>query len=235
MGSAELFRKRKGNKKERKENIKKMAPYRYLIVCEGEKTEPNYFQGIKRRINNSYSDRIKVKERLDIDIKGIGKNTGNLVSFVETLLDEVGRMESQGVVPYGHVWIIFDKDDFPDDQFNNAIDRAEARGYHAGWSNESMELWFLLHFEFLNSGIRRNQYVEKLNEYFKRNNINKGKYEKNMSGIFDVLVQHGDVNKAIERSRDLYSRHMQQGTKSKAKMKPANTVYQLIEELGQYF
>lgn len=235
MGSADLFNKRKGNKKERKENIKKLAPYRYLIVCEGLKTEPNYFKGIKRKINAQYSGRIKIKERIDLDIKGLGKNTGNLVTFVDTLLDEVGRIESQGVVPYGHIWIIFDKDDFPDEQFNNAIKQAEARGYHVGWSNECMELWFLLHFEFLNSGIPRNQYVAKLNEHFKKHNINRGKYDKNFDDIFEVLLQYGDVDKAVERSKDLYNRHVQQGIRSMAKMKPANTVFQLIEELSQYF
>jgi hypothetical protein len=235
MGSADLFKKRKGNKKERKENVKKLAPYRYLIVCEGEKTEPNYFNGIKKRINGQYAGRIKVKDKIDMEIKGLGKNTGNLVAFVDTLLDEVGRLESQGVVPYGHIWIVFDKDDFPDEQFNNAIEQAEARGYHVGWSNECMELWFLLHFEFLNSGIHRSQYVEKLNAHFKKNNINKGKYDKNMGNIFEVLCEHGDIKKAIERSKELYERHAQQGTKSRARMKPANTVYELVEELFQYF
>lgn len=47
MGSDDFFKQRKGNKKMRKEESKKLAPYRYLIVCEGTKTEPNYFKSIK--------------------------------------------------------------------------------------------------------------------------------------------------------------------------------------------
>ncbi|MBZ4647442.1 MAG: RloB protein, partial [Clostridia bacterium] len=50
MGSDDLFKKRKGAKKKRKESIRERAPYRYLIVCEGGKTEPNYFEGIKRKV-----------------------------------------------------------------------------------------------------------------------------------------------------------------------------------------
>lgn len=69
---------------------------------------------------------------------------------------------------YGHVWVIFDKDNFSDDQFNSAIEQACRKGYYIGWSNEAIELWFLLHFEYLNAGITREQYCEKLTKYFKQ-------------------------------------------------------------------
>ncbi|WP_407918897.1 RloB domain-containing protein [Fusobacterium necrogenes] len=36
------------------------------------------------------------------------------------------------------------------------------------WSNEAIELWFLLHFEFISTGISREQYIGKLNFYFKK-------------------------------------------------------------------
>lgn len=43
MGFDNLHKKRQGNLKKRKENIKEVEPLRFLIVCEGKKTEPNYF------------------------------------------------------------------------------------------------------------------------------------------------------------------------------------------------
>jgi hypothetical protein len=36
----QIFKKRKGQKIKRKAAEKEIAPFRYLIVCEGEKTEP---------------------------------------------------------------------------------------------------------------------------------------------------------------------------------------------------
>ena len=73
MGTDDLFKKRKGRKNKRKENLRQMAPYRYLIVCEGGKTEPNYFEGIKKQVDKRFVDKLDIK--IEIDIEGTGKNT----------------------------------------------------------------------------------------------------------------------------------------------------------------
>ena len=46
----------KNNNISRKDRLKskRQAPANYLIVCEGKKTEPNYFNGLKRKINEKY-------------------------------------------------------------------------------------------------------------------------------------------------------------------------------------
>ena len=47
-------------------------PRRYfLIVCEGEKTEPNYFNSIAAQLPKEMVKRI--------DVKGVGENTLNLI------------------------------------------------------------------------------------------------------------------------------------------------------------
>ena len=33
---------------------KRLAPANYLIVCEGKQTEPNYFNGLKKKINEKW-------------------------------------------------------------------------------------------------------------------------------------------------------------------------------------
>lgn len=228
MGSDDIFKKFKREKHERKENTRKLAPYRYLIVCEGEKTEPNYFESIKKRIDNKYKDRIRVDRKIDLDIKGTGRNTNSLVEYVETI-------KSKAVIPYGHIWVIFDKDDFSDGQFNSAIEQAESNGYRVGWSNEAIELWFLLHFEYLNTGVSREQYCQKLSELFKKYNIGNGKYTKNMPDIFEILVKYGSIEQAIHRSESLLKNHQECGNcYSRAKMKPATTIYEIINELKEY-
>jgi len=223
----ELFKKRRGQKRKRREDAIKEAPYRYLIVCEGKETEPNYFEGIKRKINVHYSERVRVEEQIELDIEGTGRNTNSLVNFTEYIIN-------RSLMPYGHVWVIFDKDNFSDDQFNSAIEQARKKGYHTGWSNEAIELWFLLHFEYLDTGISRKQYGNKLTQYFKQFGI--GKYRKNMRDIFDLLTKHGDLEQAIKRSEKLLKMHEHNGnTCSEAKMKPATTVFELVKELKEYF
>lgn len=73
MGFDDLHKKRQGKLKARKENIKKVEPLRYLIVCEGEKTEPGYFEVLKRKLNEKYRpELIKLKVNC-VDVHGTGK------------------------------------------------------------------------------------------------------------------------------------------------------------------
>jgi len=44
LGSDDLHKKRQKKRRKDKIETRKVIPYRYLIVCEGEKTEPNYFK-----------------------------------------------------------------------------------------------------------------------------------------------------------------------------------------------
>lgn len=227
MGSDDFFKQRKGNKKKRKEESKKLAPYRYLIVCEGTKTEPNYFQGIKKLIDIKYEDKVTVKGRkFDINIVGTGRNTEDLVKFT---IEEIDRAKSLDELPYGNVWVVFDKDDFTDQQFNNAIAQAKKNEYRVAWSNEAIELWFLLHFEYLQSAIHRSQYIEKLNEYFGVFGL--GKYEKNLENIYDILVGFGSLEKAIANANRLRKLHDEMGMVKAAQMNPCTTVDILVEEL----
>ncbi|WP_144513380.1 RloB domain-containing protein [Bacillus sp. FJAT-22090] len=56
------------------------------------------------------------------------------------------------------------------------------------YSIESFELWYILHFEFLNVALDRNQYINKLKRYL-------GKYEKNDPKVYDKIHQAGGSEK----------------------------------------
>ena len=97
-------RKRAGdNSLERKSADRPEKPT-ILIVCEGENTEPSYF------------NQFKLKTAV-IRTVGEGYNTISLVKRAKKLSDERD---------YDQVWCVFDKDDFPDNDFNNAITTAES-------------------------------------------------------------------------------------------------------------
>lgn len=220
MGSDDLHKKRVRGRKVRKEAVRDLIPYRILIVCEGEKTEPGYFKTLKDLLEVKFRDlvdlkKVNLKELIEID--GSGKNTKSLVRH--TL-----RLKAQASIPFGHVWCVFDKDSFTNEQFNSAIINAEKEDIEVAWSNEAIELWFLLHFEYISTGITRYQYIDKLNYIFK--SIGLGKYEKNMDGIYNILKEYGSQDFAIGNAKRL----LKDGF-NYADMKPATTVYKLIELL----
>lgn len=61
---------------------KKQAPANYLIVCEGKKTEPSYFRGLKKKINEKYGNKVDVLIP-DIEVKGTGMNTTSIVKYTD--------------------------------------------------------------------------------------------------------------------------------------------------------
>lgn len=174
-----------------------------------------------------YREYIDVFDRIEIYIDGTGRNTQDLVNYAI-------KKRSLSEIPYGHTWVIFDKDEFTDEQFNNAIRQAIANDIKVGWSNESVELWFLLHFEFMNTAINRHQYIEKLNEHFKRLGINKGKYKKNMDNIFEILMDKGSISNAIYWSKKLVENYKCENVSPESRMNPCTVIYELVEELLEY-
>lgn len=54
MGSDDLFKKKRERLKARKEGFREPKPNSFLIVTEGTKTEPLYFDGLATYINNTY-------------------------------------------------------------------------------------------------------------------------------------------------------------------------------------
>lgn len=211
---------RGGRKRIRKVNNREIAPAYCLIVTEGKKTEVNYFENIKQIINKNYSERVKI-EKIDLEVKGLGKGTCALVR-------EAVKIRS--LENYSEVWVVFDKDDFMD--FDTAIKLARDEGLNVAWSNESFELWILLHFQDLSSAINRKMYESKLNNHFKKLNFNNGKYEKNIENIFELIK--GNTSLAIERSNKLLEMHKCNGIKECSKMNPATTVQDLVSILLPY-
>lgn len=133
----------------RKENNRPVE-VRFLIVCEGEKTEPNYFEAL---INAC-----KTKESIvrTAAIKGVARGTSSLVMrAIEIQRD----LERRNAMSFDSKWVVFDKDDFPD--FGQAIQRAGQADFKSAWSNEAFELWYYLHFHYLDAAISREDYIKK--------------------------------------------------------------------------
>lgn len=189
---------------------------RFLVVCEGERTEPNYF---KELVKDRYSE-VRSEE-----IVGEGRSTCALVKRTEEIRD---RLERQRQLKFDRVWVVFDKDDFND--FNEAISLAEHKGYKAAWTNEAFELWYLLHFIYLDAAISRADYIEKLTSEIRRfDNYQDFKYRKNDKGIYAMLQVIG--NEKLAKARALKLRQLFEHTSDYKSHQPCTMVDLLVEEL----
>ncbi len=176
---------------------------RFLIVCEGERTEPNYFRSFR-----------VPKNVAEIDVKGLGKNPSKLVNSAKEL---------QQQEEYDQVWCVFDRDAWTPEDFNNAIKNAENQGFKVAYSNEAFELWYVLHFEFLNTGIPRSDYLQKLNLLLNR------KYQKNSETIYDELLERQAT--AIKNAINLVNQY---NPRTPARDNPSTTVHLLVQELNKF-
>ncbi len=170
-------RKSRSPKYERKQDTRKLKQ-RFLIVCEGTKTEPNYFRSFRVP-----KDVVKVK--------GLGRNPSQLVDYASQLNDEDGD--------YDRVWCVFDRDSWTLQDFNSALSSAKNKGFEIAYSNPKFELWYLLHFDYCDSAIPPEKYDSKLSSYM-------GKaYEKNNKNMYELLRDR--QKKAIERAEQLLEQY----------------------------
>lgn len=203
-------------KKKRKEGRRTIHPSGHLIVTEGVKTEVNYFNGFKEEINQKYANTV---ESYEINIRGAGKETLRII-------EEINDIRRRSPHVFEHVWAVFDKDDFPKDHFDNAITAAYAHNIKVAWSNECIELWFLLHFSYLSASIPRELYYEKLNDALRKIGVSKG-YSKIDSNLYHILKPYQPI--AIQNAGRLkknYQDHI-----SYSNRLPCTTVDELVSEL----
>lgn len=181
---------------------------RILIVCEGEKTEPNYFRAFPVKI-----------DVVEIQIQGVGANTASLVRDAIRRKDEA----RQKGAPFNQVWCVFDRDEFPAVHFNEAFRLANENGVLIAYSNQCFELWYFLHFSFNDAALHRHAYAGKLNALLGR------PYRKNDSGMYAALKDRQPT--AIHNAKKLLSRYSPQCPE---KDDPSTTVFQLVERLNEF-
>lgn len=182
MGSDDLFRKRKARtgadlQRQKRERV---LNKRYLIVCEGTKTEPHYF----RDLLDDFGIRSQVVR--------IAPNDG--VSPDRVVAHAVGLYTQDAVAgdAYDTVYCVFDRDTHT--TFTAAVQRtkdlsAEGKPFVAIASTPCFEVWFLLHFGYSDQPFHPagkksvgDQVVETL-----KNKPGFAKYGKGQNGVYGQL------------------------------------------------
>ncbi len=107
-----------------------------LIVCEGEKTEPNYFRKLKleEHVNAKFSVEVK---------KGKGGSRCQIVKFAI-------KRKKDSVTEYDEIWCIMDVEQLDTEakrrDFENAVILARKSKIKLCLSNPAFEVWLLSHF-----------------------------------------------------------------------------------------
>lgn len=187
----------------------------FLIVCEGKKTEPNYFKAFPKKVG---------KIIYDIEFDGGGIST---LKVVEKAIE----LRNNSKQKYDRVWAVFDRDSFKPSSFNSAIVKAKVNGIECAWSNQAFELWYLLHFHNRVTAMSRDEYQhaieDAVNEKIK-NSKKQFKYLKNDPKMFILLGKIGRQDLAIRWANELNEKI--DGEKF-ANYNPNTQVYKLVEEL----
>lgn len=211
--------------KEGRQEYLEQKEFQYYLFCEGEQTEPKYFDGFKRLIEDNpiYKDMVLIK------IEPCAVETMRVIGKAEAYV-------AQHNLKKGQIWCVYDKDSFPSSDFNAVEERASVLNqrngelqYHSAWSNECIEIWFLLHFANYVSNNDRREYIRFLDDKFKETNLER--YKKNMPNIFDILLHYGNPKLACRYAKRIISEGR---GRSNAIIAPGTKVYELVEELAKF-
>lgn len=220
MGSDDLFHRRRGTNKDslqRRGASKSPAPL-YLIICEGKKTEPQYFNELRN------SERIS-----SITVKVCGECDSAPISVVEYAVNLYEELKAEGS-HIEKVYCVFDKDNH--ESYYKAC--AAIEGYakkqipiEAIKSIPCFEYWLVLHFEKCRSpyqgtgkGSIANQVSRHLRTYIK-------KYEKGVDGLYNFLKDKQEFALANAKAAQTDVEHT-------GEENPSTQVHILVGELLKY-
>ena len=226
MGSDDIFKKRRADRKKRTHDFKTPKANSFLIITEGEKTEPCYFNGFKKMIekNPIYRDMVLI-------------HIENHVGETLYILNKAEKFVKRTGITNSHIWCVYDKDEYPAERFNQVEERIaklnqkQKNGvlFHAAWSNQCIEFWFILHFAYYHSNTNREAYIKFIDEKFRKLGF-KG-YQKNMKDTFDIIRKYGREEDAIRNAKRIICEN---AGKKPSEIEPGTRVYEIVEELRKY-
>jgi hypothetical protein len=196
----------------------------FLIFCEGKNTEPTYFCGFKLT-------------SASINILGEGYNTKSLVERAILLRTE----DADKGIYFDEVWCVFDKDDFSNADFNDAIAIAANNDISIAYSNQAFEYWLLLHFNDHQGGkLDRKLCAKKLNAHLAKFQVyfDFDGSKTIDSRLFELMTSKEKstdkmtrVERAIARSKLICSRL---NGKNPATEESSTKVHLLVEEIMKH-
>lgn len=240
-GGDKLHNKKKELEKKdflRKTNDKRTVPD-VIIACEDSISSPTYFQKI---IDKLIEDK-RITQDSFVIVKHKYTNPTGVLEDLKSYSDENNKKYTD----FEHKWIVIDRDrqrtnggGHTTEDFNNALKDAKSKrndlNIEVAYSNDSFELWYLLHFNYRDTAILRDEIIKKVIEELKkvephkfakldRDNIKEENYTKM---IFDTLLERQET--AINNAKKLLDTY--NTSHNPEKDNPSTKVYILVEILN---
>ncbi len=193
----------------------------FRIYCEGVNTEPEYFKSFP------------VTTETKIEAIGLGRSKTSLVEKTIEFLSTEELLEGQNNFDEDRqLWVVFDYDLRREENvaqdFNNAIELAKRNGIRVAYSNDSFELWFILHDRFQTSSLTRNEYFEMLSIKLNCNYEEVGKSKDFAKSLYSIFLPQQST--AIQNAKRLFE---EKSEILYSNQNPCTTVFSLVEELNK--
>jgi RloB-like protein len=193
---------------------------RILIVSEGSKTEPLYFDEI-RQYFRLHTANVQVRP------SGFGTQPLQVVEYAEQLFLKGDSTKGIASRAFEQVYAVFDRDDHA--TYHAALSKAAALNkklkselgtavrFEAIASVPCFELWLLLHFEDLLAPLHRAEVAQRLSQHLVT-------YAKGQAVLFAATRQH--LARAIERTTQLAAQYSAYDGQQ-----PFTDIYRLVDVL----
>lgn len=136
---------------------------RFLIVCEGEKSEPNYVEGVRRNLKS---------DLIDVLVLGPCGGAKEVVERAASELKSSRKIFKKSGDPFDkfdYVWCVFDVDDHDKDgKLLEALKQASDNGIEVALSNPCYELWVILHYRDERKDVHRHVLQSECKAVYKR-------------------------------------------------------------------
>lgn len=218
MAQENSAKERQRKQLERKKQGRRARCPRILIVCEGSKTEPNYFTEIRvgRRLPTA---------NIAVLPSHAGTDPLQVVDFAKYVFENGEPRKHLEPRTFDEIYVVFDRDDHRG--YHDALDRVAALNntlrndekarvpFTAVASVPSFELWLLLHFEEIQAAIHRTDVMRRLKGHIPG-------YEKGANTTFEATRAHLEI--ATRRATALAARFT-------PRSEPYTDVHTLVERL----
>ncbi|MDC8106708.1 RloB family protein [Chryseobacterium sp. B21-037] len=162
-----------------------------LIVCEGERSEPDYFNNLRNEIvDEGIRDYfIKIlpipsQEKIQNDVENFVERKGGkkrqirqtIVKVEDFIIEDeykaqptcyVRKAQLADIeVDYDELWVVYDKDGHPNHEEAFNLSKAYRKNINIGFCSIAFEMWILLHFEYSTYSFNKSQCRNNLKEVF---------------------------------------------------------------------
>lgn len=137
---------------------------------------------------------------------------------------------------FEYSWIVIDRDKqwthgsgHEKDDFNQALKDATKANIKVAYSNDSFELWYLLHFDYVCDSMTRDEVNKRVKDLNLFDNADSLKSKKFVHAIYPCLIGEPE-RKAIKHAERLLEMHIKDSVEP-SDANPSTTVHELVDFL----